>query len=66
MPLANNPLTDEHCACLDRALAMIPRAEELAQACLTCGWDVSDFIAKLSELRKMATTAKAQFFPDRP
>lgn len=66
MSLQANPLTDDHCKCLDKVLESVPPALELARACQDCGWDTSEYIAQLEGQKKMAELAKAKFFPHRP
>lgn len=60
-----HPLTDEHCKCLNKVLESMPTAFDLAQACIDCGWDVTDLVDTLRAQKKMAETAKAKFFPER-
>lgn len=66
MPLENNPLTAEHCKCLDKVLESIGPALELAQTCTDCGWDMSEYITELKRQQKQAQLAKAKFFPMMP
>lgn len=62
-----NPLTDEHCNCLNRVLEQTPPALELAQACIDCGFEFGQqFKERLLEQQRQATLLKAKFFPHRP
>lgn len=62
---SNNPLTDEHCACLDNVLDSITRTRDLIRKCKNCGLDVSKAEEELNEQERLARSIKSQFFPDR-
>lgn len=65
MPEDLNPLTDEHCQCLDQVLDSIAVTQQLLEKCRSCGVDVSAFESRNAEQRKMAESLKRTFFPDR-
>lgn len=63
----HNPLTDEHCKCLDNVLNNTPEYLQLADKCIECGWEFGQqFKERLLQQQEMARRAKAAFFPDRP
>lgn len=61
-----NPLSDEHCQCLDKVLASVGPALELAKACKDCGLNVDEYEQQLQTQQQIATNLKAKFFPHRP
>jgi hypothetical protein len=63
---SSGPLNNTHLDAMNKVLASIPPALDLAQACQDCGWDVSEHIAQLEAQRQMATNVKAKFFPMAP
>lgn len=56
-------LSDQHCACIDAALASIAQTTKLLQDCKSCGIPVDDYIAQNEAQRQLATQIKARFFP---
>lgn len=62
----NNPLTPEHCACLNKVLEQSGPAIDLAKACKECGLDSDEYLNQLTAQKDMATKLKAKFFPNIP
>lgn len=62
---ANNPLTDEHCRCLDQVLDSIRSTRDLVSKCKNCGMDVSRAEDELNAQEQLATRLKQQFFPNK-
>ncbi len=62
---SNNPLTDEHCACLDRVMDNIVQTRDLLRKCKNCGLDVSRAEEEVNAQEQLARKLKAEFFPDR-
>ncbi len=62
---ANNPLTAEHCDCLDRVLDSIKTTRELIGKCKNCGLDVTRAEEELNAQEQLASRLKQTFFPNR-
>lgn len=61
-----NPLTEKHCACLDRVLVHAPQVLQLAKDCKDCGLDTDSQIAELEDMIAKARKMRDTFFPGQP
>lgn len=61
-----NPLNDQHCACLDRAMQKSAELLTLIEACKDCGFDFDAAESEAKAIQERATALKRKFFPGRP
>ena len=59
-------LGEEHCAALNTALRNISEASAILSKLKAAGLDVSEAEAKALFQKRVASSLKAAFFPDRP
>lgn len=63
--LVENPLKEEHCHCLDRALERCPKIRQVIDACEAAGIDMTQAKEELEAHFQTASKLKQQFFPER-
>lgn len=62
---SSEPLTDDHCACLDQVLESVVKTRDLIRKCKNCGLDVSKAEEEINAQEQLARKLKSEFFPDR-
>jgi hypothetical protein len=65
MPL-QNPLTQEHCDCIQRVIQSIPNIRETIAACEQCGMTFEQERELLKAQEEFATRVKSAFMPNLP
>lgn len=60
---SDNPLTTQHCACLDRVLENSAKARKILQDCKECGLPTDDLEQQVNQQEATARAIKAKFFP---
>lgn len=63
--MAEQLLTDDDCACLDRALEHTAAARDILDKCRKCGLPVDEVAAENARIEAMASGLKREFFPGR-
>lgn len=61
--LADNPLTQDDLAAINRVLDLAAKHKVLLERCVNCGLPVEEHLARNTQHAEMAAALKREFFP---
>lgn len=62
----DNPLNQEHCDCLTKAIQSTVNTADFLAKCKACGLPVDELIQDNERQKRQCESIKAQFFPNSP